>query len=151
MPFDRMITWLDQWALDRQRDDVFAQIGASEFKPKRIRCERFLAPSEFRKNIEQASGFVGHAGMGTIISALQLGKPLLVLPRLGNLGETRNDHQVGTAQRFSESGRILAAYSEEEFYEKLDQLHLFRPAECISATASDSLMHAIRTFVFEPD
>ena len=30
---------------------------------------------------------VGHAGMGTIITALQSAKPLLVLPRIGALGE----------------------------------------------------------------
>ena len=82
MPFDRLIRAMDEWAGARARRDVFAQIGRSDFQPKHIRTAPFLAPEDFERSMDEAAAVVAHAGTGTIIAALQRGKPLLVLPRL---------------------------------------------------------------------
>ena len=80
--FDRLIRAVDEWAILRGRDDVFAQIGGSTLQPKHIKFTKFLEPNEFNRVIREASVIVAHAGMGSIISALELGKPLVVMPRL---------------------------------------------------------------------
>ena len=41
---------------------------------------------------------VAHAGMGSVITAGEHGKPIVLLPRLGSRGEHTNDHQVDTAR-----------------------------------------------------
>jgi UDP-N-acetylglucosamine transferase subunit ALG13 len=95
-PFDRLVRAVDEWAGLRGRSDVFAQIGHSDYQPKHIQCSKFLDPSEFRTRFNNAQFVVAHAGMGSIITALEIGKPIVVMPRRAHLGETRSDHQVAT-------------------------------------------------------
>jgi UDP-N-acetylglucosamine transferase subunit ALG13 len=59
-----------------------------------------MQPLEFNAAVKSAELIVGHAGTGTIISALHAGKPVVVLARRESLQETRNDHQVATIDRF---------------------------------------------------
>ncbi len=149
MPFDRLIRAMDEWAGAARRSDVFAQIGRAEYQPKSIRATDFLSPGEFEQHIEQASAVVAHAGTGTIIAALQRGKPLLVLPRLSKFGETRNDHQVPTARHFADAGYVLAAGDERQLPQRLRELERFTPRAAIGGTASPELIAWLRTFVFE--
>lgn len=149
MPFDRLVRAVDAWAEARDRDDVVAQIGPSELQPRRLRAERFLEPAAFQRQLEKADAVIGHAGMGTIISALQLGKPLLVLPRRADLQETRNDHQLPTARHFAETGRLLAAFDEDELWEGLDRIEGFHPAGSIGRQASPELLARLRRFLDE--
>jgi UDP-N-acetylglucosamine transferase subunit ALG13 len=120
MPFDRLVRSVDEWAGSRGRRDVFAQIGPSSYEPRHIRHSRFIAPLEFRRHVEHADVIVAHAGMGSIISAVELGKPILVMPRRGDLGETRNDHQIATAERFGAMQLVQVATDEQDLLRKLD-------------------------------
>src|SRR5262249_19256768 len=98
LPFDRLVRAVDEWAGERRRTDVFAQIGPSDYQPRHIEFSPFVDPPEFRRLVEAADVLVAHAGMGSIITALELGKPLLVMPRRADYGEHRNDHQLATAR-----------------------------------------------------
>ena len=148
MPFDRLIRRVDEWAGERGRDDVYAQIGPSDYRAHNIETTRFLSPPEFRRRVESATAIVAHAGMGTIITALQLAKPLLVMPRLGELGETRNDHQTATARRFCESQRILASFTEADLLRLLDEVEAMSTDARISDRASPELLERVRRFTF---
>jgi UDP-N-acetylglucosamine transferase subunit ALG13 len=145
--FDRLIRTVDEWAGMRGRNDVFAQTGPSDYRSEYIRTERFIDPAEFRKRVESASLVIAHAGMGSIISALELGKQIIVMPRRASLGEHRNDHQVATAKRFAEQGRITVALNEKELVDRLDQLEVFDEAKRLGAHASPHLIVTIRTFI----
>ena len=97
MPFNRLVRTVDDWALASGRQDVFAQIGATDWQPAHIAWSKFLQPPEFARRFAEAEVVVAHAGMGTILSALQWEKPILVMPRRASLGEQRNEHQLATA------------------------------------------------------
>ena len=97
--------------------------------------------------MESASLVVAHAGMGSIITALELGKQIIVMPRRAELGEHRNDHQVASARRFAQQGRIVVALDETELVERLDQVGCAETAERLSGQASSHLMDTIRTFI----
>lgn len=125
LPFDRLVRAVDLWAGSRGRRDIFGQIsdpGPSGYRPKNFDWVPDLAPAEFEARFQAASHIVAHAGMGTIISALGEGKPLLIMPRRAHLGEQRNDHQHATAERFGTRASILAALDEDELPEKMDML-----------------------------
>lgn len=147
MPFDRMVKAVDEWAARRGRADVFAQIGPTDWRPAHVAWTRFLPPPEFSAKVSEASVIVAHAGMGSIITALATGKPILVMPRRGDLRETRNDHQVATARRFLEMGRVGVAMDENELGERLDHLDELRAAGRIGPYASEQLLGALRGFI----
>jgi len=147
MPFDRLIGTVDEWALSRGRSDVFAQIGPSDFHARAVETTRFIDSIEFRRRFEAANLIVGHAGMGTIITALECGKPIIVMPRRGRLRETRNDHQVAMATHLSGQGRVMVAFDEEQLVERLDQFEAAGEMERIEPHASPHLIGALRSFI----
>jgi UDP-N-acetylglucosamine transferase subunit ALG13 len=98
LPFDRLVEAVDEWAATAG-EDVFAQIGPTALRPRHIEYVQFVSAAECANRMQAASYIVAHAGMGTILMALQLGKPLLVMPRRADLGEHRNDHQRANARR----------------------------------------------------
>jgi len=158
MPFDRLTRTLDEWAgRNRQNPqnqqsgkvgcEVFAQIGPTDFEPRHMEFTRFLEPREFQARVEGADVLVAHAGMGSIITALQAGKPILVMPRRGELQETRNDHQIATAERFDKLGRVAVAFDEEALLRRLDHLDQLVAGEPIAPHASETLLFAVRDFI----
>lgn len=148
MAFDRMVRAVDEWAQAAGRSDVFAQIGPTDYTPKHIEYVDFLEPPQFAERARAARVIVAHAGMGSIITALTLGKPILVMPRRGDLRETRNDHQLATAKRLGELGKVAVAMDEGELVERLGRLDELTAAGAIGPFAQDSLIWAVRGAVF---
>lgn len=147
MPFDRLIRAVDDWAGQSGCRDVFAQIGDSRLRPLHIEWTSFLQPPEFTQRVRSARLIVAHAGMGSILTALEYGKPILVLPRRGDLGETRNDHQVDTARHLGQMGLVHAAIDETELIARLRNPEDLGPRKTIGPCASPQLLHALRAFI----
>ena len=150
MPFDRMVKAVDAWAGARRRQDVFAQIGETDYRPMNVEWTPFIEPQDFRQRVAQSNVLVAHAGMGSILTALEAGKAILVMPRRGDLRETRNDHQIATARRFLELGKVAVAFDENELASKLDELDRLAGAGRIGPHASERLINTLRTFIDEP-
>jgi len=146
-PFDRMVKVVDAWAAECGRTDIFAQIGDGGWEPKSIRFANFLTPVEFKEYFSAARVIIAHAGMGTILTALHHGKPILVMPKLARLGEHRNEHQLATARRMMSMGNVTVAFDEAELREKLDHIDELLPKEKIGPIASGSLVQGLRAFI----
>jgi UDP-N-acetylglucosamine transferase subunit ALG13 len=147
MPFDRLVHAVDSWAGRNGRTDVFAQIGDTSRPPRHIECVPRLDPIAFRSRALNADLIVTHAGMGTIITGLELGKPMIVMPRRADLRETRNDHQFDTARVFSNEGRVAVAWSELALADQLDRADGAARPTRIDSYASIELLSALRSFV----
>lgn len=149
-PFDRLIEWVDRWAATRPDVRVVAQIGEGVYVPSHVEWCRWMSPSEFGLSLQRAGVLVAHAGTGTIMQALRIGLPLLVVPRLSANRETRNDHQIGTARYFAERGLLKSAMTEEEFEAEIEAM-LIRQGSArlplIGSDASDELNARIRDFL----
>ena len=114
-PFDRLVKAIDHWALTNPIDEkVFAQIGDGQYIPSHCEYVRRMPPDDFEKSFREASLVVSHAGIGTIITALELGKPIIVLPKRAALGEQRNEHQLATVRHFRRSELMMVADSEAD-------------------------------------
>lgn len=148
-PFDRMVRVIDAWVGETGREDVFAQIGEGGWEPEHMAYAQKLDPRDFKERFRAADMIIGHAGMGTILSALHYGKPILVMPKKASLGEQRNEHQLATAGRMRDLGKVAVAFDENELREQLDRLGDVVPAQKISPFASDSLITGIRSFIFK--
>jgi UDP-N-acetylglucosamine transferase subunit ALG13 len=151
MPFDRLVRAVDAWAAARNRDDLFAQIGESEFQPNRLKWAHLLDPAEFKQRYEASQAIIAHAGTGSIIAALQLGKPIVIMPRHSSLMETRNDHQIATAKRFRHYPGVAVAWNESELPALLDGIDaMAAQPPSLGAHASPELLQALRDFVGPP-
>lgn len=93
---------------------------------------------------------VAHAGMGTILSALRYGKPILVMPRRASLGEQRNEHQLATASHLARLGKVTVAMDEQELRARLDRFEELAVLDRTGPFASRSLTDAIRAFINAP-
>ena len=147
LPFDRLVGAVDRWAATRPGADVVAQVGPTALRPAAVAWERFLPPAECRERMRAADAIVAHAGMGTILSALELGTPIVVMPRAAALGEHRNDHQLATARRFAELGSVAVAFDEAELHARLDALGGLAAGGRIGSHAEGPLVEAVRTFI----
>ncbi len=127
-PFDRLVKAVDD-AFDNDLidEEVFAQIGETSYRPRNFESVPSLDKSLFDKRLKEASGIISHAGVGTIMTALDNERPLLVMPRLKKYGEVVNDHQLAIAKRFEYLGYILAAYQEKDLPENVARLKTFIP------------------------
>lgn len=148
-PFDRLVAAVDKWAGTRSDIHAYAQIGQGLYEPQNMPFSRSLTQHEFESRIAGCDLVVSHAGMGTIISALVLSKPILTLPRHASLGETRNDHQIATAEKFAERGMIVHAADEEELVALLTRSSDWPVGPALGSTASQRLLSAISDFVNE--
>lgn len=152
LAFDRLVEAVDTWAGCHAEQCVFAQIGPGAYAPQSIEYARFISPDECRTRMAEADAVVAHAGMGTILSALELGKPVLVMPRRAALGEHRNDHQLATVRRLSALGRVSVAADEHELPGAIDVItQVAETSPRIGPYASSELLDAVSRFITEPN
>jgi len=146
--FDRLVRAVDDAVgAGVFEQEIFAQIGESEYRPRNFEFSRVLTKFDFDKYINCSSGLIGHAGMGTITAAMDNNKPLLVMPRLKKFGEVVNDHQVTIAMMFEKMGLLLAAYDAQQVANRLESLGAFSPAVRQSDCAR--VAQRVRSFIAE--
>jgi UDP-N-acetylglucosamine transferase subunit ALG13 len=146
-PFDRLIEAVDSLASSIDTE-IIAQVFRSNYKVKNIKTVEFISPIEYNEYIQWADMIIAHAGMGTILSVLQLQKPLIVVPRLAKYHETRNNHQVATAIQFEKMGYVKVAYEAAALKDQvLSCLNNKVLPEQISTSASPQLIGSIKTFI----
>jgi UDP-N-acetylglucosamine transferase subunit ALG13 len=148
-PFDRLLRAMDEVALLLKGTEIIAQTSLTNYKVKNMKVLNFVAPKEFDMYFSEAKFIVSHAGMGTIISALEREKPIIVMPRLIQYSEHRNEHQLATAKRFDELGYIHVAYNEQELKSKILDIWSdnLKPLHAIGNVASDQLIKSIKDFI----
>ncbi len=95
------------------KDNVYAQIGHSDYVPQNFDYVTFLDKANFEKAILEADMIVSHSGVGTIISGLKLGKPIIVIPRQARFEEHIDDHQIEIAESFEKMKYILMCKDEK--------------------------------------
>ena len=126
-PFDRLVKAVDEAVgAGIVPLTVVAQIGRTPYRPQNMEWREAYDKDDFDCLVQQCQAMIGHAGTGTITSALSCNKPLLVVPRLAKFGEAVNDHQVMTAQKYEAQGCILAAYDMAGVPGKMQQLMKFK-------------------------
>jgi UDP-N-acetylglucosamine transferase subunit ALG13 len=83
--------------------------------------------------------------MGSIISAIELDKRVIVMPRRAALGEHRNEHQLATVARLSHLRGFEVVHAPQELHAALEynpaRIHASAPAG-----ADPGLLAAIRGF-----
>jgi UDP-N-acetylglucosamine transferase subunit ALG13 len=148
-PFDRLVKAMDAIIPNLKGESVVAQVLKSNYRAQNMETYDFLAPQDFDRYFSEAELIVSHAGMGTIISALVQKKPILIIPRLVEYGEHRNDHQLATAKAFETLDYIKVVYDLNELEEKINALLRFNqvPKHQLGKFASEELITSLQKFI----
>lgn len=106
-PFNRLLKKIDE-LIDEGviTDKVFAQTGASDYRPKNYEYKDFLDRDEFAAMMSTCNIVITHGGTGAIIGAVKKGKKVIAVPRLAKYGEHVDDHQLQIIEQFIEQNLI---------------------------------------------
>jgi UDP-N-acetylglucosamine transferase subunit ALG13 len=144
-PFDRLIRAVDELVAEGAfQDDVVGQVGYG-YSPKHFRSCPIMDKSDFDGYMKQSEFVISHAGMGSIITAHTLRKPMIVMPRLKKYREHVNDHQLYTACKFEELGVIMTARDKPELKGKSILMQTFKPV--LRDSDIDGLIRCISDFL----
>lgn len=151
-PFDRLIEAVDLIASRYLHERFVAQTFTGKYQPRHLETKGFLDPEEFDALFEQADLIISHAGMGTILTALIKGKPMIIIPRVAALGEHRNEHQLATAKKMQELQYVNVVHEVEDLDRLVedflkDRSSIISP-EPIGKYASESLTASLSEFIF---
>ncbi|MBR8826878.1 MAG: hypothetical protein DSM107014_03065 [Gomphosphaeria aponina SAG 52.96 = DSM 107014] len=146
LPFERLVRVVDEWAAVNNQK-VQAQIGKSQYQPKYIKGVDFIQPRQYDKLFKKARVVIAHAGTGVIMNALELQKPIIVMPRQEKFLEHRNDHQMATAIRFKELLGVYVAMNEEELGNWLGKINELKGGYKIQPYASGKILEAITELI----
>jgi UDP-N-acetylglucosamine transferase subunit ALG13 len=153
LPFERLISGLDKWAAQNSGIPIFAQSGASKRRFRHVETVVHLSQSDYRARFEASRLVVSHAGMGTILTAAELGKQVILMPRRAKFGEHRTDHQQDTAREMAHLSNVTVVEDGEALHAALDRF-LVRGFEFLSEvsirqpSSLDPLLSELRDFVW---
>ena len=116
------------------KDDIFAQIGASDYKPKNYKYKDFLTQDEFKEYMVNCNFVITHAGTGAIITALKNDKKVIAIPRLAKYGEHVDDHQIQLVNEFKELNLIYPVYDEKDLKNAINEIIKMNFGKYISNT-----------------
>lgn len=96
------------------KEDVFAQIGYSDYQPQNYSYKKFLDCDEFARMEEKSEIVITHGGTGAIIGAVKKDKKVIAVPRLAKFGEHVDDHQLQLLDEFEKMQIIVACYDTDK-------------------------------------
>ncbi len=99
--------------------EVLWQTGATDVTEFGIDSVYALPEKELSEAMREADVVVTHAGVGTALAALEVGKCPVMAPRLAAHGEAVDDHQVQIAEQLSERGLAVTVDAEEITFDRL--------------------------------
>lgn len=111
-PFDRLIEIIDRIAVDKTIKFIVQAIHG-KYQPLNFELREYLEPKEYDEIFSNSDIIISHAGVGTILKAIEEGKRLIIFPRKLSLKEHRTNHQEETARHIPDLGFIKKADDHE--------------------------------------
>ncbi|KAA1189954.1 hypothetical protein F0M18_12835 [Pseudohalioglobus sediminis] len=155
LPFSRLVKAVDEWGRENSELDIVAQVGKlseQDYVPLHSEHHDFVDPTKYSQLAEASVLMIAHAGMGSIISAMTIGKPLVIMPRRAELREATTDHQCATAKKFEGKEGIFVAWDESEIGQAISNaLEYAKQAQFKRAEkfAPEDFIRRIRSFIVE--
>lgn len=119
---DRLFIELDRLIETKQiTEEVFSQIGYSNYKPQHYKYKKMIAYDEMDKYVKKADIVITHGGPGSIFHPLQYGKIPIVVPRNPKFNEHVDEHQILFTKRLENNSKIIAVYDIEDLNKKINQ------------------------------
>lgn len=121
--FDRLLKAVDYLVKDKViNEDIFAQVGYSDYVPKHYSYKQFLDRNEYMEKMNECDLVITHGGTGAIIGAIKRGKRVIAVPRLNKFGEHVDDHQVQIVNQFTDMNLICGIMDTKDLENAIDEV-----------------------------
>lgn len=122
-PFIRLLNMVAA-SLDGLPRPVIVQHGPAPFDDRRCVCIGKLPKLDYHRHLANASLVICHAGQGALLEAAALGKAIVTVPRLAELDEHVDDHQIEFAEFFVERGWAVVPSPGETLVEAMARISM---------------------------
>jgi UDP-N-acetylglucosamine transferase subunit ALG13 len=144
--FNRLLREIDDLIKDRTiKEQVFAQIGYSDYKPQNYEFKKFLDRDEYVNRMENSETVITHGGTGAIIGAVKKGKKVIAVARLSEFGEHVDNHQLQILKQFDGMGIIRACDELKDLKYHFLSLKKIKLKPYVSNT--ETIIHSIDEFL----
>lgn len=147
LPFDRLVKAVIRWSIENRYDDVVFQVGPGGYVLNDNRFHELLGTDQFNKYFQEADLIIAHAGMGSILKALEINRPIIIMARLLEKKEHRNNHQVATIQKFSKYPGLITIENEEELPSAIEKCSVSKKKENKYIFKSSNLTNHIKNYI----
>lgn len=103
-PYDSLFQRIDDLA-PNLGEKIVMQVGNTGFFGKNTECFTYLNNSRMEELFDKADLVIAHAGVGTIINALQRNIPMVLVPREVVKPDVTKDQQASVAKEVESLGR----------------------------------------------
>ncbi len=93
--------------------EVLWQTGDTDISGFGIDGHHAIPEGDLSEAMRQADVVVAHAGVGTALAALEVGKCPVLVPRRGSWGEHVDDHQIQIARELRARGLAISVEADE--------------------------------------
>ena len=78
--FDRLLKIIDELCDEHVLDgnNIIAQLGSAQYKPRNYKYFKLIGRDEYETYMDNADLIISHAGTGSVIPPLKLGKKVIV-------------------------------------------------------------------------
>jgi UDP-N-acetylglucosamine transferase subunit ALG13 len=113
-------------------EEVIVQTGYTKYQIKGARCYDFIEFEKMQEYLSDCRILVTHSGVGSIMSGLEHGKPVVAVPRRQQLNEHSDDHQMQITQKMAEKGAIIPVYDIGQLWEAIKEAGKRKPVSMAS-------------------
>lgn len=131
--FERPLVAID--ALCREgiiREEVIVQNGHTKFSSKHLTYKPFLPVAELDELYRDARIIISHAGSGSLLKGIKLGKKMIAIPRMPKYGEVVDDHQMEILAEFEKENYLLGWRETDQLRALLERIEKFEPKPFLS-------------------
>ena len=117
-------------------EELVVQAGATPAPPElaaNVRWQQWMPYPDMVETMRAADVVICHAGVGSIMLSLELGKVPVVVARLAEHGEHVDDHQLQIANRMAERGLIVRHELADDIQSSVERARKLSSGEVASA------------------
>lgn len=140
--FDRLVKKMDEIA-GKINEEIIMQIGNTKYKPVNVEYFEFAEYSKIQKLNSDARIVVSHAGVGSILTALEQKTHLIIFPRLKRYNEVVDDHQLQIAKELSENPNVTVVNDIDDLEDSLKANFSF-----VEESSGNRLVYSLKKYIF---
>ena len=113
-------------------EEVIVQAGYTKFESSQMQIFDYVSMEKFNSLLNECDLLITHGGVGTIMSALKIKKPVIACARLSEYQEHHNDHQCEIINSFSDSGYLIKCDDQNDLKQCLIQVEKIEMKDIVS-------------------